>query len=353
MSVSARKWLKWALFALCFGVLCLMVWLTGFENLYNNICAMRWMMLAVVAVWGVGYLLNASSWGLIISCYPMKERLPIWRLLQTTITGYAFNYITPMGLLGGEPYRVMVMKRYLGVEAATSSVLLYAIMHFCSHFIFWLLACVVALLTMSANDMISELVSVHYEAWALGITIVVCVLLLVLFYRCCKHGMVAATLRKLCKLPFVGARLTAWCRLHNELLSRIDEGVKLLLDKHPRRFFASLGVELASRLVCCLEIQLIVLQVFDINIGYANAYIVVAISSLFANLMFFSPLQMGTREGGILLALAYVAPAALTTTEGKVVPLMLFGIAMCTSFVTRIREFIWIGIGLLIGLFKK
>lgn len=341
MNASAQKWLKWALFALCFAILCFMVWRTGVGELYANLCRMRYMMLALVAVWGVGYLLNASSWGLIMSCYPMRQRLPMSRLLQTTITGYAFNYITPMGLLGGEPYRVLVMKRYLGVEAATSSVLLYAIMHFCSHFIFWLLACLVVLVQLLGNpSALSTSV-----LWALVAVIVICVVLLLLFFRCCKRGMVAATLHKLAHLPLVGRSLSRWNQTHAQQLSTIDAGVQLLLSQHPRKFVASLFIELASRLVCCLEIQLICYQLFDVNMGYLNAYLVVAISSLLANVLFFSPLQMGTRESGIMLALAYVMGGASAET------LMVAGISI--SFATRIREFIWIAIGLLLGMKTK
>jgi hypothetical protein len=55
-----------------------------------------------------------------------------------------------------------------------------------------------------------------------------------------------------------------------------------------------------------------------------------------SNVLFFSPLQVGTREGGILLALQYLL-------TGQLLP-----VALTLSFATRIREFCWIAVGLAI-----
>mgnify|MGYP003294546357 CR=1 FL=1 len=68
-----------------------------------------------------------------------------------------------------------------------------------------------------------------------------------------------------------------------------------------------------------------------------------AFSSLLMNILFFSPMQMGTREGGIMLALQLLVPSVVSNV-GTGTPLL--AVAVALSFATRLRELIWIAIGL-------
>ena len=82
----------------------------------------------IVLLWGFIYLINACSFGLIIND-GTGRRVPFGKVFQLTLSGYALNYVTPLGLMGGEPYRILELSGYVGGKKATSAVILYSMMH--------------------------------------------------------------------------------------------------------------------------------------------------------------------------------------------------------------------------------
>lgn len=322
-----KRFVKPFLFLLCFALLGWMVWKADPQQLWQTLCSLPGTIALCVGVWGIGYLLNAASFRQVLSgiCESVskdvnnteirdKVNLPTYlQVLRVTICGYALNYITPFGLLGGEPYRVLLLKPQLGTERATQGVVLYSMMHVASHFCFWLLSAFVALVLASGVTSSAALTSAtRIELLSLAALAILCVALLLLFWRLYRRGIALRFMR----------RWVDWPLLNPSLLSS-------------SRFVRALSLELTSRLVNVFEYWLVMQALGFPQFGYAEALLVVAFSSLLANILFFSPLQMGTREGGILLALQYLL-------SGPLLP-----VALTLSFATRIREFLWIGIGLL------
>ena len=66
----------------------------------------------IVLLWGFIYLMNACSFGLIIND-GTGRRVPFGKVFQLTVSGYALNYVTPLGLMGGEPYRILELQQFL------------------------------------------------------------------------------------------------------------------------------------------------------------------------------------------------------------------------------------------------
>ena len=77
-----------------------------------------------------------------------------------------------------------------------------------------------------------------------------------------------------------------------------------------------------------------ILNILTSDVSFLACILIMAFTSLFANLFFFSPMQLGAREGGFALA-----------TGGLAIP-SAFGIY--TGLITRVRELIWIVIGVLL-----
>lgn len=333
-------WTKINLRTLCFllgiGVLALMVFAAGPHELCEAALKVSWALPMALLVWAVVYIVNAHAFGVIIKRNVLAMPLSRYSIFRYTVAGYAINYITPMGLLGGEPYRVMELKPYLGVERATGSVLLYAMMHICSHFIFWIAACGVVVFTLES---LSTSLSVALLA-------IVCASIggILLFFRVYRKGMILVLANKIKDWPLIGKRIGHKIESSKERLQMIDDNIGSLLLEHRSAFFTSLGLELLARFVGCWEIWLF-MAALGCQATFADAFIIVALSSLFANLLFFSPLQLGTREGGIFISLqlltAHFSGGGMGERE-------LLALALAISLATRLREFLWIGIGLLL-----
>ena len=145
------KWTKQQLNNLFFivGVVAVVVMIltfdVSFNELWHHLAHAGYWLIPILGIWLLVYGLNALAWKSIIkSCSvpgigddEQVGKVSPWRIYRLTITGYALNYATPVGGLGGEPYRIMELSKNIGNQRATSSVILYAMMHFFAHFWLW------------------------------------------------------------------------------------------------------------------------------------------------------------------------------------------------------------------------
>ena len=282
---------------------------------------------ACLLLWLVIYLMNTWAWSLIIKADAQDgqaQGVGFWRVFRYTVTGYALNYVTPAGVLGGEPYRILELKPYLGTERAVSCVLLNSMMHIFSHFCFWVFSIAVFLVMYF-----------HRLNGALTAIVVACLLFALagcyVFVMAYRHGVAERSLSWLSRLPLVGHRLGRWVHAHRDLLHTIDTRITALHRHSPRVFMGTLSLEFLARLLGCLELQFI-LFVFTDRVALAECVMMQGFASLLANIVFFIPMQVGVREAGMALC------ANFCLFNG--------GYGVLTSLLVRIREIVWIIIGL-------
>lgn len=341
------KWTKQKLnnlFFIC-GVVAVVVMMftfdVSFAELWRHLCHAGYWLIPIVGVWLVVYAINALSWQCVINGNSKDGRnVSFLRILKLTITGYALNYATPVGGLGGEPYRIMELSRYIDKHEATSSVILYAMMHIFAHFWLWFTSIFIWLALVAYGDPKVNLD--NGIPVILGVIFVFCLIAFYLFSKGYRNGLVRKVIRLVGKIPGLKGWSVRFQQNHEEALRNIDSQIAALHQQDKRAFYSSFFLEYASRIVQSLEVMFMLL-LFGINCGggvegyiltFLHSILILSFTSLFANLIGFLPLQLGVQEGGFVLSIAALGLSA--------------ALGIFVSIICRVREIIWIAIGLLL-----
>ena len=310
----------------------------SFVELREHICHAGYWLIPIVGVWIIIYGINALSWQAIIRSRSGHEAdsLSFWRIYRLTITGYALNYATPVGGLGGEPYRILELSKDVSRQHAASSVILYAMMHFFAHFWFWFSSIFIYLGLAAVGDLpINTAI-----ATVLGIIIVFCLIFFWIFSRGYRKGLVVGALHLISRIPGLKGWSTRFLENHAESLHNIDTQIASLYAEDKRAFYRSLLLEYLSRVVQSSEVFFMLL-LFGIDCGggftgltltYLHSILIVSFTTLFANLIGFLPMQLGVQEGGFVLSIAALGLSA--------------ALGIFVSIICRVREIIWIVIGI-------
>ena len=310
------------------GVVAVVIMLWKFEMPYDQVLqnvqrAGIWFP-AVLLLWGVIYLMNTCAWQVILESGDGEGHVPFWKVYKYTVTGFSLNYVTPVGLLGGEPYRIMEVSAYVGKEKATSSVILHAMMHIFSHFCFWAFSILLYLALYGAQ-----------MGWGMAVLLLLiaafCALGIYFFMKGYRNGLALNVLNFFARLPFFKKKFGGFIERNRAAIERVDEQIAALHAQSRRVFYLSLSLEFFARIVGCLEIMFVLFIMTD-HVSFWDCILIQAFTSLFANLFFFMPMQMGAREGGFALA-----TGGLAMTKA-------FGVY--TSLIVRLREIFWIIVGI-------
>lgn len=293
----------------------------GIDNILANFHKTGWYFVPVVAVWAFVYLFNAFAWRLIIG--NGEQQIPFSKIISITISGFALNYITPSIAIGGEPYRIAELKEPLGTSRAVSVTLLYTMIHILSSFVFWILIILLVLIMLPLTP-------------ATKITLIIILLAFsaVVYFFITRHkkGVAKSLLNITLRIPMI-KKLAAPLNSKADSLQKVDEQITELYLKRKPDFYLALFWETFARIIGSLE-NLFILRAIGIDINFPEALYISAVSTFIINIFFFMPLELGSREGGLVLVLKTIG---ITSSLG-----------IYLGLVNRIRELFWIFIGLIL-----
>lgn len=309
--------------ALALGI---MVYSIGLGNIWRDMKQTGWWYIPIIGMWVIVYIINTLSLYIILRDGSQEtKKISFFRLFKLTISGFAINYITPFGLMGGEPYKIIELQSDIGIQKSTSSVLLSTMMRIVAHFIFW----------MVSIPLLLFLVPVLSDSVEIGmiITTGTTFLLLLWAYRIYTRGGVNRALIISSRLPFIGKKIKTYRVGNQEKISQMDELISDLYKNRKRDFFLSLSFEFIARILVCVEV-ILMMQAIKQPITFGESVLIESLQSLISNLFFFMPMQMGAREGGFVIVYGILS-----------IPLA-YGVFV--SICKRIRELFWTLIGVVL-----
>ena len=181
----------------------------------------------------------------------------------------------------------------------------------------------------------------------LGIIVVFCLIAFYLFQKGYRNGLVKYVLGVVSHIPGLKRwTLKFWAR-HSEAIQNVDQQIAALYNQDTKAFYKSLILEYLSRVVQSSEVMFMLL-LFGIDCGgglsgltitFLHSILIVSFTTLFANLIGFLPMQLGVQEGGFVLSIAALGLSA--------------ALGIFVSIICRVREIIWIIIGIALMKIKK
>jgi len=296
-----------------------MVYSFGIENIFFNLEKVGWYFVPIICIWAFVYLFNTIAWRFIIN----EPQIPFSNILSVTISGYALNYMTPFFHLGGEPYRILVLKDILGTTKAVAVTISYVMLHFLSSFLIWITAAIVILFFIPLSFL-------TYSFFAISLAVFGCVVYL--FVKGYKHGVTKSFFSFLISLPMLN-KFGEKIGNKDDVLTEIDNNTKELYLFRKKSFLAANLFEFLSRVIATVE-YFFILKALGLNPTLLDTFIINAGLGLIANMFFIVPFELGVKEGALYAVLGF-----LNYTPS---------IGIFVGIVNRLRELFWIVIGLLL-----
>ncbi len=277
--------------------------------------------LVVIGIYLVEFSAETGGWLATLVEAPPRAK---WfrRLFLVRLVGEAVNDVTPLGSVGGEPLKAVLLRRYYGVgyQASAASLVLATTVGCIALVVF--LAGGFALVALDGRF------SPAYKTVA-GAGLAVLVVAIALFVAAQRYR-VSSRLAARLGATRAGARVLSV--LHH--VQAFDERLARFHTTHRRRFAVALATGLASWYLGAFAIWCSA-YLLGSPVTVAEAYMIETLTQLVRTGAFFVPVGLGVQEGAFVLAFEVLTGQGAT--------------GLAVGLVKRGRELVWIVAGLATG----
>jgi glycosyltransferase 2 family protein len=241
---------------------------------------------------------------------------PFTALAVSRLAGEAFNMATPTAAVGGEAVKAWLLRGYAPLDATLASVIVAKTTITLGQGLYFLLGVVVAWQTGLTGSTL-----LHGMLWLLALEAVA----LGLFVLVQTRGMLGWSWRMIERFGLRPARGEA-------TLGRVDDALGQFYRTAPVRLGLSIGFHFLAWLMGSVETWLI-LKFLGTEVSLATATVIEAFGTAIKVATFLVPASLGVLEGGFLATFATLGLSSTT--------------AISFSLVRRLREAVWVAIGLI------
>jgi uncharacterized protein (TIRG00374 family) len=279
---------------------------------------MRWAFPLIFLPYIAVYCCDTLGWRF---AFGASLSIPFRTLFLTRVGGEAINNLTPLAYLGGEPVKAHLLTRFQipmiqGMAASIIAKLLISI----SQFFFVILGGMLAY---------SHLVTRPDVLWPLVVILLAVGVLLVGLSYGLRVGLFTILFTVLDRWQVTPSFMEQW----RVQLRQLDETIVGFAHRYPSLLILSWGLHFVGWVVGTLEV-LAIFYAVGIPLRVTEAIAIEALASVVKAAAFFIPGSLGVQDGGNVLLLAIFGYPS--------------GFGLTFSLVRRMRELLWISIGLLV-----
>lgn len=232
----------------------------GFEKIIQTILTFQLIHFIILLILSmVAAVISTVRWKIVLDA--AGNNIPFKKVFAARMIGYSINYLTPSGLVLGEPFKAMVLsgKTELSIGAAMASIIIEASI-FLSTFLFFIIVGIFAFLTYSD-------VSLKITSVISGALILLLGIFYLFFTKMVKPSSTAGEkgfftylidLLHLHKFSFIGA-------LKNKITNRENE-IKKFFQQHRRTVFAAVFLSVIE-IIVTLAASWLTLYFLGLKIG--------------------------------------------------------------------------------------
>ena len=320
MSVKVVKWL-FLIFGL--GMLALAINETSVEETILHLTKISWQgILVVLVLYSLAFLIDTITWTITIISLPVNM-YSIWKTFLVRIVGEAFNNTIPAGGVGGEPVKAILLKAKLGIgyrDGAVSLVLAKTI-----NMLALSLFLILGFLIMMSSSKLST------DAKQVALFGLIGIVTLTALFFLIQNVYFATRVSRF----FTSLRLGYKFKAIHEHIKDFDKQISHFYRSFTGRFGLSIILAIINWLLGVVEIY-IAMHFLGSPVSWAEAYIIESVTQMVRLGTFFIPMSLGAQEGAFLLVVSAITGSS--------------SIGLALGIVRRIREIIWIGLGLLVGI---